>query len=56
MKAAAPAREPERGNLWSAPSHYPDFTQFLVEQKIDSISLNLDTVLRTTMAIQEKET
>jgi len=32
-----------------------DVAQFLVEQKIDSISLNPDTVLKTTIAILEKE-
>jgi pyruvate,water dikinase len=30
--------------------------QFLVEQGIDSISLNPDTVMKTTVAILEKET
>ena len=29
--------------------------QFLLEQGIDSISLNPDTVLKTTVAILEKE-
>ena len=38
-----------------APSNYPDFAQFLVEQKIDSISLTPDTVLKTTLAILDKE-
>ena len=38
-----------------APSDYPEFAQFLVAQKIDSISLNPDSVLKTTMAILEKE-
>ena len=43
------------GICGQAPSDYPDFAQFLVEQKIDSISLNPDTVLKTTLAILEKE-
>jgi len=30
--------------------------QFLVEQGIDSISLNSDSVTKTTMAILDKET
>jgi pyruvate, water dikinase len=38
-----------------APSDYPEFAQFLVEEGIDSISLNPDTVMKTTMAILEKE-
>jgi len=43
------------GICGQAPSDYPDFAQFLVEQGIDSISLNPDTVLKTTLAILEKE-
>jgi pyruvate, water dikinase len=43
------------GICGQAPSDYPDFAQFLVEQGIDSISLIPDTVLRTTVAILEKE-
>ena len=34
-----------------AASDYPKFAQFLVERSINSISLNPDTVLKTTMAI-----
>ncbi|MGB3614329.1 MAG: phosphoenolpyruvate synthase [Elainellaceae cyanobacterium] len=34
-----------------APSDYPEFAQFLVEQGIDSISLNPDSVIKTTLAI-----
>ena len=43
------------GICGQAPSDYPDFAQFLVEQGIDSISLNPDTVLKTSVAILEKE-
>jgi pyruvate,water dikinase len=43
------------GICGQAPSDYPEFAQFLVEQGIDSISLNPDTVLRTTQAILEAE-
>ena len=43
------------GICGQAPSDYPDFAQFLVEQGIDSISLNPDTVMKTTAAILEKE-
>lgn len=43
------------GICGQAPSDYPDFTRFLVEQGIDSISLNPDTVLKTTLAIIKTE-
>jgi pyruvate,water dikinase len=43
------------GICGQAPSDYPEFAEFLVEQGIDSISLNPDTVLKTTVAILEKE-
>ncbi len=43
------------GICGQAPSDYPEFAQFLVEQGIDSISLNPDTVLKTTVAILERE-
>jgi pyruvate,water dikinase len=43
------------GICGQAPSDYPEFARFLVEQGIDSISLNPDTVLKTTLAIIEKE-
>jgi pyruvate, water dikinase len=43
------------GICGQAPSDYPEFAQFLVEQGIDSISLNPDTVLTTTLAILETE-
>ncbi len=43
------------GICGQAPSDYPEFAQFLVEQGIDSISLNPDSVLRTTIAIAQKE-
>ena len=43
------------GICGQAPSDYPEFAQFLVEQGIDSISLNPDSVLKTTLAILETE-
>ena len=43
------------GICGQAPSDYPEFAQFLVEQGIDSISLNPDSVLKTTLALLEKE-
>ncbi|HYA80685.1 MAG TPA: phosphoenolpyruvate synthase [Methylocystis sp.] len=43
------------GICGQAPSDYPEIAQFLVEQGIDSISLNPDTVLRATVRILELE-
>lgn len=43
------------GICGQAPSDYPDFAKFLVEQGIDSISLNPDAVLKTTVAVLELE-
>ena len=43
------------GICGQAPSDYPEFAEFLVEQGIDSISLNPDAVLRTTVRILEVE-
>ena len=43
------------GICGQAPSDYPEFVRFLVEQGIDSISLNPDAVLKTTMAVLEAE-
>jgi pyruvate,water dikinase len=43
------------GICGQAPSDYPDFARFLVNLGIDSISLNPDTVLKTTMAILSQE-
>ena len=43
------------GICGQAPSDYPEFAQFLVECGIDSISLNPDTVLATTLRILEAE-
>ena len=43
------------GICGQAPSDFPDFAKFLVKQGIDSISLNPDTVLSTTLAIIEQE-
>jgi pyruvate,water dikinase len=53
--AAVRAKNRKIGICGQAPSDYPEFAQFLVEQKIDSISLNPDTVLQTTRAILETE-
>ncbi len=53
--AACRAKGRKIGICGQAPSDYPEFAQFLVEQGIDSISLNPDTVLKTTLAILETE-
>ncbi|HNW55477.1 MAG TPA: phosphoenolpyruvate synthase, partial [bacterium] len=39
------------GICGQAPSDFPDFAQFLVTCGIDSISLNPDTVIKTTLAL-----
>jgi pyruvate,water dikinase len=43
------------GICGQAPSDFPDFACFLVDCGIDSISLNPDTVIKTTMEISETE-
>jgi pyruvate,water dikinase len=43
------------GICGQAPSDYPEFAQFLVEQGIDSISLNPDSVMKTMVRILETE-
>ncbi|OYW15950.1 MAG: hypothetical protein B7Z55_14465, partial [Planctomycetales bacterium 12-60-4] len=43
------------GICGQAPSDYPEFAQFLVEEGIDSISLNPDSLVRTIPKIVEAE-
>ncbi len=43
------------GICGDAPSTFPDFAQFLVDKGIESISLSPDAVLKTKIAIAEKE-
>ncbi len=43
------------GICGQAPSDFPDFAEFLVECGIDSMSLIPDTVIKTRMAVAEKE-
>jgi pyruvate,water dikinase len=43
------------GICGQAPSDYPDFARFLVEEGIDSISLNPDAVIHTRLAIAALE-
>jgi len=52
---AAKATGRKIGICGQAPSDYPEFVQFLIDQGIDSISLNPDTVIKTTMAVLELE-
>lgn len=43
------------GICGQAPSDFPEFTEFLVEQGIESISLNPDTLIKTILLIAQKE-
>ncbi len=43
------------GICGQAPSDYPEFAAFLVREGIDSISLNPDALLRTTLRVLEAE-
>lgn len=53
--AACKRRGKYIGICGQAPSDYPEIADFLVEQGIESISLNPDSVLETTMRILEVE-
>jgi pyruvate,water dikinase len=52
---AARAKNRKIGICGQAPSDYPEFTRFLVERGIDSISLNPDSVLRAIGTIASAE-
>lgn len=43
------------GICGQAPSDYPDFAAFLIDQNIDSISLNPDSVIKVTRRIGQEE-
>ncbi len=43
------------GICGQAPSDYPEFAKFLVEEGIESMSLNPDTVIKIIMALGEKK-
>ena len=43
------------GICGQAPSDFPDFAKFLVKEGIDSISLNPDSVIKTTLEIAKAE-
>src|SRR5438270_9649028 len=53
----AAARQAGRkvGICGQAPSDFPDFAEFLVEQGIDSISLTADSLLRTSERVSQAE-
>lgn len=51
----AKANHRKIGICGQAPSDYPEFAEFLVEEGIDSISLNPDTVIKTRLAIAAAE-
>lgn len=53
--ATAKANDRKIGICGQAPSDYPEFAQFLVQQGIDSISLNPDSVLKTLLKIAKAE-
>jgi pyruvate, water dikinase len=57
QQAIVTAKQHDRkiGICGQAPSDYPDFARFLVEQGIDSISLNPDSVLKTRLEIAAAE-
>ena len=52
---AARAAGRKIGICGQAPSDYPEFARFLVAEGIDSISLNPDSVVRTTLAVLKME-
>jgi pyruvate,water dikinase len=41
------------GICGQAPSDYPDFAKFLIDEGIESISLNPDTVIKTLLTLAE---
>ncbi len=51
----AKAKGRKVGICGQAPSDYPEFAQFLVEQGIDSISLNPDVAVKTTLHVLDVE-
>ena len=55
--AIAKARQNNRkiGICGQAPSDYPEFAEFLIQQGINSISLNPDSVLKTRLKVAETE-
>ena len=54
IKAAHKAKK-KVGICGQAPSDYPEFAAFLVQEKIDSISLNPDSVIKVIKRVAEEE-
>lgn len=52
---AAKKNKKKIGICGQAPSDFPEFAEFLVREGIDSISLNPDTVIETTLKILKQE-
>jgi pyruvate, water dikinase len=53
--AAAKRNQRKIGICGQAPSDYPEFAEFLVQQGIDSLSLNPDSFLKTKLHVAEVE-
>ncbi|AFZ14561.1 phosphoenolpyruvate synthase [Crinalium epipsammum PCC 9333] len=53
--ASAKRNNRKIGICGQAPSDYPEFARFLVEEGIDSMSLNPDSVLKTLLTVAEVE-
>lgn len=51
----AQASHTKIGICGQAPSDYPEFAAYLVKEGIDSISLNPDTLMKTTLLVKEIE-
>ncbi len=51
----AKAKKVKIGLCGQAPSDYPEFAKFLVEEGIDSISLSPDTIIKTTIDTKKTE-
>ncbi|MDD5547282.1 MAG: phosphoenolpyruvate synthase [Candidatus Pacebacteria bacterium] len=49
------ARKKYIGICGQAPSDYPEFLDFLIKNKIESISLNPDTVIKNILRVKNKE-
>ena len=49
------AQEKYIGICGQAPSDFPEITRFLVEQGIDSLSLNPDSLLRMRQVVRAQE-
>jgi len=56
LLATAQEKGRKVGICGQAPSDYPEFAEFLVENGIDSISLNPDSVIQVKRYIADRET